>query len=836
MEHSSHLVYIVGGLVLLLVIAAASLGLSKRIKIPFTILLVLVGIGLSSIGSSYPQYLGLLADFDLTPALILYVFLPTLIFESALSLDVRQLQRSLIPVLTMAVPGLLLSTAMIGMVVWMLTPLSPGAAFLLGAILSATDPVAVIALFKKLGAPGRLTVLVEGESLLNDATALVLARLLVSMIAAGVYTLDAALAGAADFLVVFLGGSLVGLVAGIAFSWVLGQVEGDYYIEVTLTTVLAYCSFLLAEEVLHVSGIMATLVAGIVLTGWGRTKISSSVSEYMTHFWEYLAFLANALIFLLVGMQIDLALLLKTWPMLVCVILAMLLARFAVVYGLLPAITRLTGSDAIDHRFKAVMYWGGLRGAVALAIVLSLPEFAFKDTLVTLVTGAVLFTLLVQGLSIEWLIARLGLNRPTLADRLAHGEGVLRAQHGVQEQIPQLEKSGHFSARVAQHMRDEAQRTIDTLHADIQALRTGLSADEEYSLLLMRCLSQEKRGYHALFDCGHISERAFRELLHLVMTQLNGLRFHGHLPRDSFGRFSARRVHRAVVHVLSRFRILTPLVQRLRAGRMMLDYDTAWARNHVQMEVLDSLDQMAQDLSASPETAGRIKAMYQRWNASANDELSQVVEQFPEFVESMQERLAERLALLAGIASIEQAARDGTLPEGVADHLVAQQRQALRRLRGPNRAALEVAHTDLLRCVELVRNLPESDFQMLLQNLVLYTVPRNEIVIEQGETVSSLYLIARGQVQIFRQTADGEQVIAELRAGEFFGEMGILTGREQHSASVRAVTPCSIYELKRQPLQDLIEQHPSLGQRLREMQALRGIVVDQSNGVGTEAS
>lgn len=313
----------VGTTFVLLLLAAAVLAFCKRTKLPFTVMLVLVGVGLAHLAGWGPAFLRAFADFRISPEVILFVFLPTLIFESAFNLEARRLQHNLLPVLTLAIPGLLLSTAIIGAIVAVLTGIPLVAALLLGAILSATDPVAVIALFKQLGAPKRLTVLVEGESLFNDATALVVAGILVEA-AMGGASAAAAFHGVLEFLVVFFGGALVGLVLAGAFGFVLGKVGRDPFIEVSLTTILAYASFLIAEHVLHVSGVMATVVAGLLMGGWGRTKISPYVAGYLPHFWEFLAYVANALIFLLVGLSVVLTELWNAIGVLACAVLAML--------------------------------------------------------------------------------------------------------------------------------------------------------------------------------------------------------------------------------------------------------------------------------------------------------------------------------------------------------------------------------------------------------------------------------------------------------------------------------------------------------------------------------
>ena len=181
----------------------------------------------------------------------------------------------------------------------------------------------------------------------------------------------------------------------------MGRVEGDAFIEITLTAVLAYFAFILAEEVFHMSGVMATVAAGMVIGGWGKTKISPSVAHQLEQFWEYLAQVANAIVFLMVGLMVDLGAFFAFWHYLVCAILAMVISRAVVVYSLVPLVGRLPGTDPIDRGYQTVMFWGGLRGAIALAIALQLPDFPQRDLLVAIAMGAVLFTILLRLTNIE---------------------------------------------------------------------------------------------------------------------------------------------------------------------------------------------------------------------------------------------------------------------------------------------------------------------------------------------------------------------------------------------------------------------------------------------------
>ena len=281
-------------------------------------------------------------------------------------------------------------------------------------------------------------------------TAIVLASILIAGISADVGEHNADVSSAIlEFLLVFFGGLVVGWVLGFVTGLLLGMVRADVYIETTLTTILAYASFLIAEQLFHVSGVVAVVAAGLTLGSWGRLKISPSVRHYIDHFWEYMSFVATALIFLMVGMRVNLEELLASSDVLLWVVLGMLLSRAIVVYGMIPMSNLLPGAEQTNRAYQTVMYWGGLRGAIALAIVLSIPAFEYSELFIALVMGAVLFTLLVQGLSIEWLVAKLGLSTPPLSDRIAESEGKISAKQEAILRLKELQSGGFFSATIA---------------------------------------------------------------------------------------------------------------------------------------------------------------------------------------------------------------------------------------------------------------------------------------------------------------------------------------------------------------------------------------------------
>jgi len=310
----------------------------------------------------------------------------------------------------LAAPGVLVSAVIVAVVLHLATGLALDLAFVVGAIVSATDPVAVVATFRRLRSPARLATLVEAESLFNDGTAIVVFTIALRAIAGEVGPLDAFVAFVSTVIV----SAAVGAGAGLLASWVIARVD-DHLIELTISLVLAYGTYLIADEIRQ-SGIIATVVAGVVLGSYGRELgMSRRTQDALDIVWEFLAFILNALVFLLIGLATTVRDLGGAFPAIAWGVVAILAGRAVVVYLLLGIPARLahtsSGAPAIPLPWLHVMFWSGLRGAVAVALALSLPfDFPQRSLVQGAVFGIVLFTLLVQGTTAGIVIRRTGVH------------------------------------------------------------------------------------------------------------------------------------------------------------------------------------------------------------------------------------------------------------------------------------------------------------------------------------------------------------------------------------------------------------------------------------------
>jgi monovalent cation:H+ antiporter, CPA1 family len=380
--------------------------LAWRIGVPYAAALVLGGLAV--------EETHLIALPQLDPRVLLLVFLPPLLFDAAFRLDERQLRVVARQVLMLAVPGTIATAAIVGLVLVLVLHLPLAEALLFGSIVAATDPVAVVAVFRTVNAPSRLSVIVEGESLINDGVAITLYTVTIGLATAGTLDVSGALG---LFARQVIGGVVVGALLGVVFSRLTAIVD-DHLIEMTLSSALAYGSYLAAQS-LDMSGALACVAAGLIHGSYGReVGMTERTRRLLDDLWEYFGFVVNALVFLLVGFTANLASLVAAGGQVLVAIVVVFASRVVVVSGVPLVLVALRRWVRFARRLqpvtsraeRAVLIWGGLRGALTITLALALPpEFAERQLMISMAFGVVLFSLLVQGVTLSRLVQRTGL-------------------------------------------------------------------------------------------------------------------------------------------------------------------------------------------------------------------------------------------------------------------------------------------------------------------------------------------------------------------------------------------------------------------------------------------
>lgn len=449
--------YIAPLLSLLLVATVVGIAV-KYIRLPYTIALVVAGLLLG--------FAGVELGFELTPNLIFFIFLPPLLFEAAIGLDFRHLRENFRAIVVLAIPGVVLSTLIVGGVLHYLLDLPLIIALLFGAMISPTDPVSVVALFKELGAPKKLSTIVEGESLFNDGTGVVLFSVLVLLVKSG--PTDAwmgILNGSFEFLKEVAGGLVIGGAFGYLAYHVLKPIE-DHLIEVMVTVVLVFGAFLIGD-LIGVSGVIAVVTSGVII-GTYATSVSMSPTGRLTlrSFWEFVAFVINSVLFVLIGLEIHNILpggvgLSKAVFATLCGVVAIFLARGIVVYGGLRILQRW--GEKLPQRWKHVMFWGGLRGSIPVALALSLvgSGIAEADLLIVITFGVVLFSLVVCGLTMKPLMRRWGFfPQKEVRDAYECQIGRAIAIEAAKKELIEMKNAGEISDAMFKALNEDLDREL----------------------------------------------------------------------------------------------------------------------------------------------------------------------------------------------------------------------------------------------------------------------------------------------------------------------------------------------------------------------------------------
>lgn len=451
-----------------LIVLAVSLGvatLSRFVgwlrKTPYTLLLVIVGLGLALLNVRL---------IDLSPDLILLIFLPPLLFEAGWNVNWNNFKKDLVPITLSATVGVLIAIAGIALGLREFAGVSLGTALLIAASLATTDPISVIALFRELGVSKRLTTLMEGESLFNDGVAVVAFGLLSGWAVLGdEFTVQVAIA---RFLVTTGIGIGVGLLIGFGISYLTQRFDLPL-VEQSLTLVAAYGAYAVAEE-LGGSGVISVALVGVILGNYGsQVGMSPRTRLVVSEFWEFLAFFVNSIVFLLIGDQVQFDSLSNNLAPVAMAIVAVLASRAISTYGLSNLSNAIAGSD-ISWKYQTVLWWGGLRGSVSIALALSVPKFfPGRDLIIATVFGVILFTLLVQGLTTQPLLKSMGLledqsQQQRYLEAIARRVALNRVLEYLDRQCNRLE----IEPAICLSQAGQVKRQLETVQQEILELQT----------------------------------------------------------------------------------------------------------------------------------------------------------------------------------------------------------------------------------------------------------------------------------------------------------------------------------------------------------------------------
>jgi CPA1 family monovalent cation:H+ antiporter len=510
---------------------------ARKIRLPYTVCLVVVGLFLIPV--SKLSFFSYLTSFQLTPDLLFFVFLPALIFESAYNINIKKMLASVRSISLLSVVSLLISALLIAFGLAALLPLVGYAipfevALLFGALISATDPVAVLALFKEYGAPQRLSLIFEGESLLNDGTAFALFLIVLEILTKGYQGSASVFEGLFLFMSMVIGGILLGVLMGGIFSKIIERVRNNEHIEITLTLIVAHLTFLVSEILNHhasiggqeikFSSIIATMTAAMVVGNYGRNKISPEVEEYMEKFWGYFAFLCNSIVFILIGLLIE-SLPIDFFALIIPALAAVVVvavARAISVYSVVGALNFTKSEKVIPASWQHLLAWGSLRGALAVTMVLLIPDtftvsgwqyaFTVKEFLIGLTIACIYFTLFIKATTIGPFMRFLKLTDLTSLEEMEREESKLLIYAHVLKRLDDFRERRYVDADTYEKIKKIYEEKYTDAGTRWKTVSLGLH-DLLPRMLHIHAIGVQKHFLKILFAYKEVSETVFKKIL-----------------------------------------------------------------------------------------------------------------------------------------------------------------------------------------------------------------------------------------------------------------------------------------------------------------------------------
>ncbi len=510
---------------------------ARKIRLPYTVCLVVVGLLLIPV--SKLSFFSYLTSFQLTPDLLFFVFLPALIFESAYNINIKKMLGSVRSISLLSVVSLLISALLIAFGLTALLsligyPIPFQVALLFGALISATDPVAVLALFKEYGAPQRLSLIFEGESLLNDGTSFALFLIVLEILTKGYQGSASVFEGMFLFTSMVLGGILLGALLGGIFSKLIERVRNNEHIEITLTLVVAHLTFLVSEILNHYasiggqeikfSSIIATMTAAMVVGNYGRRKISPEVEEYMEKFWGYFAFLCNSIVFILIGLLIE-SLPINFAALVIPALAAVFvvaIARAISVYSVVGALNFTKSEKEIPASWQHLLAWGSLRGALAVTMVLLIPDtftvsgwqyaFTVKEFLIGLTIACIYFTLFIKATTIGPFMRFLKLTDLTPLEKIEREESKLLIYSHVIKRLGDFRERRYVDAETYENIKKRYEGKYENAETEWRTISRS-SHDLFSRVLYVHAVGVQKHFLKTLFTYREINETVFKKIL-----------------------------------------------------------------------------------------------------------------------------------------------------------------------------------------------------------------------------------------------------------------------------------------------------------------------------------
>jgi monovalent cation:H+ antiporter, CPA1 family len=825
-------IYALLAIAMVLLVVSVLVPLAERFRLPHTVLLAIAGMGLGFLGSwivGAEIRVGVLGDafvgldkLEVGTDVFLPLFLPPLLFTAGLTIDVRRLMDEVWAVLLLAIVAVLVCIGAVAGVVHLATGVDIVVCLLLGAVVSTTDPAAVIGIFRDVGAPKRLSILAEGESLLNDAVAIAAFGLFMEILASRSAADPMAVTITADpsgpimvFLHEFIGGLLFGFAMARSAMLILPRLgESDAAIA-SVTVSLTYLCFVVADHYLHVSGVVSVVMAALTVAAYGPTHLHPRQWTALRQLWAQLEFWANCLIFVLASMLAGEVLLRMTWLLfwgVFAVGVGAFGARALVVFGMFPMLEAARLVQPVNVRYKAILVWGGLRGAVTIVLAMvaagdqRLPE-EVRDFIAISATLFVMFTLFVNATTLGLVMHLLGLDKLSRLEIALRDRVLALSRVNVARHLHQIMRL--HNARVDGIDADPASAGEGEIEAEPGQL--ALNLDERLTIGLVTLSTREKELYLDLFEQQILSRRMVAILAAGADRLIDAVRDHGEAGYEDWltniSRPDLR--FRFALWLHRRFDIDGPLTEAL-ADR----FEILLVSQSVLAELAAfNISSVADLLGADAET--RLADVIGKRQAAVDRSLKALSLQYPGYAESVQARQYERAGIRFEAMEYSRRLREGIINREVYDDLrddLGKRRNVLTR-RPPLDLGLELAA--MIARVPIFVSLDSAAVAEVGKRLRAQVVLPGEKIIKVGGPPDAMYFIAAGSVTVQLR---GNPVT--LKEGDFFGEMGLLSSSPRN-ADVVANGYCHLLVLSRKDFRTLLERRPAVRAEIEAVAARR---------------
>jgi CPA1 family monovalent cation:H+ antiporter len=818
------IVLLLAVLATLLVVVAVSQPVAVRLKLAPVVLLAVIGVAIGAVSivlvhtplsARFGDLAGLFADLPVGAETFIYVFLPLLVFEGAITADVRRMLEDAAPILMLAVVATVVCTAVVGVALWPIAGLPLVVCLLLGSVVATTDPAAVIAVFRDVGAAARLTRLVEGEALLNDAAAIVMFTVLLGMIVSG--RQPDFLGGAAQFLVSFFGGAILGVLAGRALLQLIPWTRDDRLAEATLTVALPYLVFIAAEHVFHVSGVVAVLCAGLTVSAFGRSRITPYNWSFITDLWAQIAFWAHSLVFVLASILVPKLLLDMQFHdvMLIAVlIVAAFGARLLVLFLLLPLLSLAKLTQPISTAYKLAITWGGLRGALTLVLALAVTENpALKPEIqrfvAVLATGLVLFTLLVNGTTLRVVIRLLRLDRLSPVDQALRDRVLELSYAEIGETIRSMAREHEISPSALSSALAPYEDGI-TAAKSRGADEAGLTDHQRLAIGLVALGNQER-----MLALEIMAERAASPVT--VQALLRNAEAVGESARSG-GRLGYQRGAEAALAFPFSFAAAYFCYRRFGIVRFLAD------RLGDRFEMLLVTRLLIQELRGAHAVRSRsifgervvelidaiLKVRLKRTTAA----LDALRRQYPQYAAALEARFLRQSAMRREMGRYDALFQEGLIAAEVYEDLKGSVEGTQTRETRP-RFDLGLDTRELIGRLDLFADLNDQQLERVQKLLKARFVAPRERIVREGDQGDACYFIASGAAEVI---VSGRRI--PLGSGDLFGEMALLTGMTRQ-ADVVAMTYCRLLVLRKVDFDRFMQDNRDIRLAIHKIAATR---------------